>query len=156
MQITKEKIVELVDEVCEGTDMFPIHIAINDGFKIMVEMDADEGLSIEKIVKVSRHIEHTFDRDEFDFELSVTSPGVDKPLRNPRQFRKNEGRELRVVNSDDRVSKGVLTQSDENGFAISWKEKERLEGRKKKVWVDREEQFKYSDVKEAKVLVSFK
>ena len=43
-------------------------------------------------MSVSRNIEHNLDRDETDFELHVSSAGLDKPFRHDNQYLKNIAR----------------------------------------------------------------
>tara|TARA_Y100000782_G_scaffold114807_1_gene152581 strand:+ start:15586 stop:16143 length:558 start_codon:yes stop_codon:yes gene_type:complete len=155
--ITKERIQQLVEEKIADTDIFIVEIKVSESNAIKIEIDADAGLSIDKCIAVSRHVEHSFDREEEDFELSVTSPGIDKPLRLPRQFKKNIGRSLKVKYQDDKAAlTGELIDANDDSFTILEKRKERLEGKKKKVAVEEKHEFAYNQIKEAKVVISFK
>lgn len=155
--ITKEQISTLVEEKIEGTDMFVVEISVSPNNHIKVSVDADTGMSIDKCVEVSRHIEGNFDREVEDFTLNVSSPGIDEGISMPRQFKKNIGRDIKVHKAGEHKKiEGLLKEADEKGILIERKEKQRVEGRKKKEWVTLSFSIPYDEIEEAKILVSFK
>ena len=153
--ISKERVKELIDERIEGTDIFVVELSISEGNRIKVLLDADNGLSIDKCVSVSRNIEHNLDRDVEDFELHVSSSGLDNPLKVNRQYVKNIGRTLKVK-LEDKTVEGELESATEEGIVIVERRKERVEGRKKKEWVEEKHEIMYDIIIEAKVVISFK
>lgn len=154
--ISKDRVKELVEERIEGTDIFIVELNVYEGNKIKVLLDADSGLAIQSCVSVSRNIEHNLDREEEDFELSVSSPGLDNPLKVVRQYKKNVGRSLKVKTLDETKFEGVLETADEEKIIILERRKERIEGRKKKEWIEERHEIMYDNIKEAKVVISFK
>src|SRR5690554_3690461 len=91
----KEKIVQLVNEkLAEG--MFLVDIQVSASNAIRVFIDSYDGIDIDHCVAISRHIEHNLDREEEDFELQVSSPGLSEPLKVKEQYIKNIGREMEV------------------------------------------------------------
>lgn len=72
---------------------------------VRVVADADEGLDIDRIARLSQRIGELLDtEDVFDasYTLEVSSPGADRPLRGWRDFRRNVGREVRVTRNQQR------------------------------------------------------
>lgn len=121
--------------------------------KLSIILDGDEGITIDKCAKVSRLLSNQL--DELDlipsgFTLEVSSPGVDKPLKLPRQFKKNQGRTLRIVQQDGEVVEGLLNSFENEVLSITQKKR----GRKKEDPVE-PLQIPLNEVKEAKVLISF-
>ena len=51
-------------------------------------------------MSVSRNIEHNLDREKEDFELSVSSPGLDQPFVVPQQYLKNIGRKISAITKE--------------------------------------------------------
>lgn len=147
--ITEQEIIDLVDDKLEGTEFFRVYVSVSASNKIIVEIDGLEGVSIDDCVGVSRHIESSLDREQEDFELQVSSPGVNKPLRDRRQYVKNVGREVKVLTHDGRELKGELLSADDQL-------KLKLPPSKKKKLPEREEILEWDDVNETKVLISFK
>ncbi len=152
--IFQDQIEKLISDKLQGTDIFLVHLSIASGNKIIVEVDKAPSITIEECVEISRHIENNLDRDTEDFELKVSSPGLDKPLRHPLQYKKNVGRSLKVT-SDDEAFKGELIEFENDAITLRWNEKVKEQGKKKKVLKTFEKQFKIDNIKEAKVVVSF-
>jgi ribosome maturation factor RimP len=154
--IAKENIEKLVNEANQGTDRFLVDLKIEAGNKISIELDAFSGFSIGDCVKVSRFIEEKLDRESEDFELNVSSPGADKPFKVPMQYKKNIGRTLKVKTIDNQSVEGKLLDANETECTIETNTRERIEGKKAKQNVITKHQFKISQIKEAKVILSFK
>lgn len=147
--ISEAKIEQLVNEKLEGSSQFLVHLSVSSSNKIIVEIDGLQGVTIDDCVAVSRHIEGNLDREQDDFELQVASPGVNKPLVDRRQYVKNLGREVKVMTEDGLELKGQLLEA---GDQLKLK----LPASKKKKLPEREEVLDWSQVKETKVLISFK
>ena len=107
-------------------------------------------------MSVSRNIEHNLDREEEDFALEVSSAGIDQPFRVLKQYLKNIGKEVKVQTFEHgQKFEGRLLLANEEGVTIEVKEKKRLEGKKKKVWVTEEIKLNYSEIKETKLIITF-
>jgi ribosome maturation factor RimP len=74
---------------------------------VRVVVDRDEGVSLDDIAEVSRAVSAVLDEKDGDlgrapYVLEVTSPGVDRPLTEPRHWRRNVGRLVTVAVGSDR------------------------------------------------------
>ncbi len=146
--LDKNEIEEIVNKSITGTDKFLVDISVSSTNVVEVFVDGDNGISIQECVKISRLIESSFDRDVEDYELRVSSPGLNKPFKMIRQYKKYVNREIEVVNNDDKKVKGVLKSVSENGFEL-----ERKKGKKEKERVL--EEYLFDNIKEAKPFVGF-
>ncbi|MCB9224629.1 MAG: ribosome assembly cofactor RimP [Crocinitomicaceae bacterium] len=157
--IDKNKVRELAEERIAERDnlLYIVDITINGGNQILVELDREEGaVSIEDCISVSRNIEHNLDREVEDFSLEVSSAGITKPFRAIQQYRKNIGKDVKVITIEHGKSvEGKLVKVDDDGFTIEKSEKKRVEGKKKKELVVEELPFKYDEIKETKLIISF-
>jgi ribosome maturation factor RimP len=68
---------------------------------VRVVVDRDEGVTLDDIAEVSRAVSDVLDRNDdgmgrTPYVLEVTSPGVDRPLSEPRHWRRNVGRLVTV------------------------------------------------------------
>jgi ribosome maturation factor RimP len=84
------------------------------------------------------------------YTLEVSSPGVDYPLKSERMYRKNIGRNLKVIQNDGSEIKGILESIDAEQITI-------IEDKKRKkseaiVPVS----IRLINIKESEVIVSFK
>ena len=160
--ILEHKIKELVDARIEGTKLFVVDIKVSPSNKINVLIDGFDGVSIRDCVNVSRGVEHNLDREEEDFALEVSSAGLDTPFMVPQQYEKNIGREVKVYTLDGRKHEGELTHVDDQKIEITYQEKVRIEGRKKKELITKVEEYFFEceqrekKIKDTKVIISFK
>ncbi len=151
----KEQVHELLEEaLTEDTSLFLIDFKIGADNSIHIELDGDQGVTLEKCMAVSRKIEHNLDREENDFSLQVSSCGVGSPLRMARQFKNNIGRKLEVIQEDDKQVTGTLDSADDTAFQITWKAREPKPVGKGKVTVTKTKKYNYGAYKNAKIIVS--
>lgn len=153
--IAKAKIEKLVAEKLDD-QMFIVDIQISKNNVIHVFIDGFDGMTIEKCIEVSRNVEHNLDRDEEDFELEVSSPGLTEGFKVREQYIKYTGRLVEVVGEDSVKLEGTLKNADEEGIVLETSKREKVEGHKKKQMVVKEHEFKYNEIKSAKAVISFK
>jgi len=154
--MNQELVKQLIDEaVAENPSLFLVDWKISPDNSIEILVDGDEGLSIEEIVRISRHVEHNLDREEDDFSLNVSSAGVGNPLVLPRQYKKNIGRVLKIVRNEGKDLEGELISADEEGIVLKWSVREPKPVGKGKHTVEKEEKLNYTDIKKAIVKITF-
>lgn len=160
--IPESKIKQLVEARIEGTRLFVVNINVSLSNKIDVLIDGFDGVSVKDCIDVSRGVEHNLDREEEDFELEVSSAGLDIPFLVFEQYKKNLGRQVKVYTNDGRKHEGELSYVDNEKIEITFEEKVRIEGRKKKELVTQVETYFFESnepkdkIRDTKVLISFK
>jgi ribosome maturation factor RimP len=115
---------------------------------IIAYVDSDNGLTIDQIKMINRQIESDLDRDVEDFNLTVSSPDLNRPLKTWRQYKKNVGRYLKV-NFNERQEEGMLMKVEVNYLVLSVPNK-------KKSAPNTELEIQFADIAEAKVAIRFK
>ena len=124
-----DKIKELLEPLLEGSDMFMVNIKIKPINNIKVFLDSDSGLSIEKIASVNRRLYSAIEAGQMfpdgDFSLEVSSPGVDEPLAETRQYKKNIGRTVAITSGEDIEQTGVLKEVTDEGIVLEMKNKKK-------------------------------
>lgn len=157
--ISKKTVLKLIDERIEelANGLFVVDLTISQANVIHVEIDKHEGnVSVSDCMSVSRNVEHNLDREEEDFEIHVSSAGLDKPFRVPAQFAKNIGREVKVVMLDGKKLTGVMKSADEKELVIENSRMEKPEGKKKKELIVEQHVLPMDKIKETKIVISFK
>lgn len=154
--ITNQQIQDLIAEKLQEKNMFVVELDVKPGNNIKLEVDGMEGVSISDCVEFSRQIEHNLDREEEDFEVNVSSPGLDNPFKVFEQYQKNVGREVKVTKADDKVVKGKMIEATEEFVVVEYSFKRRIEGRKKKELITEQEKITFDNIKETRVIISFK
>lgn len=94
-------------------------------YLVRVTIDGDGGLGLDVIADVSRAISAALDAAEEtgkqliegEYQLEVSSPGVDRPLTTPAHWRRNTGR-LVKVKAGERVYTGRVVTANEQGITL--------------------------------------
>ncbi|TMM36608.1 MAG: ribosome maturation factor RimP [Actinobacteria bacterium] len=92
---------------------------------LRITVDGDQGVSLDAVADLSRDISAALDAaeetggdfSEREYVLEVSSPGVDRPLTQPRHWRRNIGR-LIAVTAGERQLTGRLVEADETGIVL--------------------------------------
>jgi len=116
--IEKQKIQELIEEYIKGKELFLVSVKVSSGNRIIVLADKKDGITIDECAAIHRHIENGLDRDVEDFELQVSSPGLDLPFSVIEQYLKNEGKKVEVVDNDGTKYTGKLKNITPGGFEL--------------------------------------
>jgi len=153
--IDKAIVKKLVEEMLDDK-MFLVEITVSQRNVINVFVDSYDGLTIEQCISISRHVEHSFDREEEDFELQVSSPGLSEKFKVKEQFYKYIGREIEIVTISDVELEGVIQSATDEGIILETSARELVEGQKKKQLVVKQHHLKYDEIKSAKAVISFK
>ena len=139
-----------------GTDLFIVEIKISKDNVINVHIDKPEGITINECTDLSRRVSAYFDREVEDYELNVSSPGLEMPLRVAQQYEKNIGRELELIFFDGQKKIGTLLGFAEDEIEIEFSSMQKVEGKKRKQLVSEVVKYKTDAYKSAKVYLNFK
>jgi len=149
--IDKVKIENLVKEFISGTELFLVAVKVSSAGKITILADKKEGITIDECVSISRFIEKNLNRDEEDYELMVSSPGLDMPFMVKEQYFKSEGKNVEIISMEGTKFSGLLKNVTDGGFEIETEVK--VKGQTKET---KELSFNYDQVKSTRKVVSFK
>tara|TARA_B100001778_G_scaffold50992_1_gene38209 strand:+ start:47 stop:517 length:471 start_codon:yes stop_codon:yes gene_type:complete len=155
--ISKNRIIELAQERINELDNgnYLVNVSVSAKNVILVKMDnLNQGVSIKDCVSVSRNIEHNLDREAQDFELKVSSPGLDQPFMVYEQYLKNVGKTIEVILNDSSLKGELLTVSPDE---IELKQTEKIKNKttKKKETLETIHKILMNDIKETRIVISF-
>lgn len=160
MELT-ERIAQLLSEKYATDEMFAdcftVDIALSTGQKLSVFADSDSGMTFEKCQKLSRYLESFIDTNGWlgeKYTLEVSSPGITRPLKFPRQYSRNIGRTLAVTLKDGVKLVAELKSADEAQFVLTQTITERDE-KKKKITKVIDTPITYDQVEKAIVQLAF-
>ena len=154
-KMNQTKVLDLVNEALAlNESLYLIDLSISTTNKIQVTVDGDNGVPLSECIRISRNVEHNFDREEEDFSLEVSTPDIAHPLKVKRQYIKNINRILKVKTSEQEFE-GTLVEADEDKIVLNWKAREPKPIGKGKVTVNKTAIISYKDIKEAKVKIVF-
>jgi ribosome maturation factor RimP len=156
MSDLKHVIVDLVEKHLPDAEHFIVEVKIErvaDKTKVLVLVDADQGMTIASCALLSRALSgelETSDLLEEAYTLEVSSPGLDYPLTEKRQYLKNLGRLLKVYLVTGEEVLGKLKEVEELGIKLGVTKKEK--GKKS---IEEERIVSFTEIKKSIVQVSF-
>jgi ribosome maturation factor RimP len=152
----KEEITSLVTTALEGKPLFIVDVSVkgeNARPKIAVILDGDQGITIDECARISRLVGDQIEARDLvpqAYTLEVSSPGLDQPLRLPRQYNRHQGRNVKVHLRDGSLRTGKLLAAGETDITLA----EEVKGKKKGA-TPPEVTIPLADIEKTFVLVSF-
>jgi len=114
--------------------------------RVCVVVDRDGGIDLDAVADVSKAVSEALDASDVlgdsPYVLEVTSPGVDRPLTEPRHWRRARQRLVACQMKDGRAIDGRVTESDDDTVTL-----DTVEGRVT---------FPISEVSQARVQIEFR
>jgi len=149
--IEKQYIKGLVEEFIKGTGLFLVAVKVSSANRITVMADKNDGITIGECASIHRHIENSLDRDKEDFELQVSSPGLDLPFGVIEQYYKNEGKQVDIIDNEDSKYSGKLKNITPGGFELETEFK--IKGKTKEL---KDISFNFDQIKTTRVILTIK
>lgn len=146
----KEILVKKVAEIVEGQNLFLIDSVIRGDNKtriVEIFIDGEIGITSEICKEVSDLIKAKIEEENLidsNFRLDVSSPGVDRPLKFLKQYKKHLNRNFNLVYTVEKEEKSLktkLTGIDDNILTFN-------DGKN-------EIRIRFEEIKSAKVIISF-
>jgi ribosome maturation factor RimP len=147
-----ESISEIASTILQSIDGYLVDVNVRgerDGSIVEVYVDTDKGITADECAQVNRYVSSELEKQNLisgRYRLEVSSPGLDRPLTMVRQYKKNIGRQVKIVTSvDDQKNavEGVLENVNDATLTLTTNEKQ-------------EKSFALNDIREAYVLPQFK
>lgn len=134
-------------------DLFLVEVRIKPTNNIKVFIDGDQGVSVDKLVQYNRKLYRQIEEEGLfpggDFSLELSSPGLDEPVKLHRQYVKNIGRYVEVMDKEGIKKEGKLVSVTDEQIVL-----EEQKGKGKKM-----ETLQYpislSDIKTTKIQIKF-
>ena len=150
IQAIEQKVMALIDPDPEN---FLVEIKIRPGNNVKIFVDADRGMSIDKLAHYNRSLYRQIEESGLfpnnDFSLEISSPGLDEPLKLRRQYLKNIGRYVEVVLKSGLKTEGKLLSATDEEVVI----KEEKGNKKKKEII--QHSLSYDDIKTTKIQIKW-
>ena len=144
-----ERLKELIEKCCSNLDVYLVDVEIKGDINrptYMVYADTEKGITLDECTKLSRSIQDEIDfLDEFPerYRLDVSSPGLEKPLREDFQYVKTIGKNISLKIKEEKKNiigklksfdKDFISLEDKNGKVINYSRDEIIEAKVKLQW----------------------
>ena len=156
--ILKKEVVKLAEERIKELDNgnYLVDVTISAKNSIRVKIDnLNGGVSVKDCVSVSRNIEHNLDREQEDFELQVSSPGLDQPFMVMQQYVKNIGEQVSVTTQSNETLIGELVKANKKEISLRELKVEKNNTTKKKEQIENIHHLLIDEIRETKLIISF-
>src|ERR1700751_2097028 len=106
-----------------GMDLESVRVSAAGRRRLLrVVVDSDRGVSLDDAAAISRKLSAVLDAapvmGDFPYTLEVSSPGVDRPLTDPRHWRRAVGRLVQVTVADAGPVSGRVLEADADGVTL--------------------------------------
>jgi ribosome maturation factor RimP len=106
-----------------GMDLESVRVSAAGRRRLLrVVVDSDRGVSLDDAATISRKLSAALDATpvmgDFPYTLEVSSPGVDRPLTDPRHWRRAVGRLVQVTAADAGPISGRVLAADADGVTL--------------------------------------
>jgi len=150
IQAIEQKVMALI---APDPENFLVEVKIRPGNNVKIFVDADRGMSIDKLAHYNRSLYRQIEESGLfpnnDFSLEISSPGLDEPLRLSRQYLKNIGRYVEVLLKNGIKKEGKLISATDKDIVI---EEEKGNKKKKEVILH---SLSYDDIKTTKIKIKW-
>lgn len=116
----------LVKPVVEtaGLELVEVAFASEGGRRVLrVTVDREGGVDLDAIAEVSGQVSRALDLEDFSpgraYALEVSSPGLERPLRTPLDFRRKVGERVKIKTSEPATHVGTLAAADDDGVTLT-------------------------------------
>jgi len=93
---------------------------------LRVTIDRDGGIDVDTISEMSERLSRRLDLEDFGrgrYQLEVSSPGLERPLRQPRHFQRSVGEQVKVKTVEpvggSKIHAGALVSADAEAIVIA-------------------------------------
>lgn len=124
-----------------GVEVYDIEkLRENENYILRVSITSPDGVNLDKCAQVSNVISPILDIYEpmsSKYNLEVSSPGIERKLKNPRQFQASIGELVEIKDFEKNKVKGKLVSADDESITIELEDGE-------------SKSYNYSDISQAK------
>ena len=111
---------KLTDHLSE-TPYYLVEVNLLPNKKLEVFIDSDNNVTLDQCSSINQYLIDLIDLNteiERDFQIEVSSPGINRPFNSIRQYQKNLNRVLEITLADNRVLEGRLNEILEDKIEI--------------------------------------
>src|SRR5580693_3231257 len=106
-----------------GMDLESVRVTVAGRRRLLrIVVDSDHGVSLDDAADVSREVSAVLDSanalGDVPYTLEVSSPGVDRPLTEPRHWRRAAGRLVKVKVTGEGAVEGRVLAADADGVTL--------------------------------------
>lgn len=121
MEVVRQKVEQWLEAKMKEEELFLVDVRLLPGNRLQVFIDSNGGITIDKCAEVSRFLETFLDSEKIlgeNYNLEISSPGIDQPFKVLKQYLKNIGKKVDVLLNNGIKKRGTLLSADENKILL--------------------------------------
>ena len=154
--MNKEQIIQAVTPAVEQRGCFLVEVSVSAENDIEIVIEKEEGVvDWEDCAAIDQVMHATFNQDEEDYALTVSSAGLDRPFKVLKQFLKAKGTQVDVKFKGGKRLIATLEAATEDSITLNYTALEAVEGKKKKEKVEHTDTFSLTEINSVKPYITF-
>ncbi len=150
----KQNIETLLSAKLEELNLFLVELNVSADHVITVYADGMENISVGQCTEIARFLRGELGEAADSYEMTVSSPGLDKPFRHQNQYLKNVGKSVEVLTVEGNKLEGKIDQANENEIVLNLYTKRNPKNKSLKPTLsDQLVSVNLKDIKETKKLI---
>jgi ribosome maturation factor RimP len=119
------RVLELAERAAadEGAEVVDARLmGAHQGKTLQVVVDADSGVEADVVERIARGLSRALDEADpiqGGYTLEVATPGLDRPLRTARDFRRQTGHQVRLVLAEGEPVEGTVLGADDDAVTLA-------------------------------------
>ncbi len=115
---TASHIQQLLEDELTRQDLFLVEFQESGEDRFTAFIDGIENVTLKQCSDVTRNLRKALGEAYDDIEITVSSPGLDRPFKHPKQYQKNLNKSVEVVLKDGVKITGKLLEAGEDYLVI--------------------------------------
>ena len=154
--MNKEQIIQAVTPAVEQRGCFLVEVSVSAENDIEIVIEKEEGVvDWEDCAAIDQVMHATFNQDEEDYALTVSSAGLDRPFKVLKQYLKAIGSKVDVKFKGGKRLIATLEEATEESVTLNYTALEAVEGKKKKEKVNHTDTFSLTEINSVKPYITF-
>ena len=154
--MNKEQIIQAVTPAVEQRGCFLVEVSVSAENDIEIVIEKEEGVvDWEDCAAIDQVMHATFNQDEEDYALTVSSAGLDRPFKVLKQYLKAIGSKVDVKFKGGKRLIATLEAATEDSITLNYTVLEAVEGKKKKEKVEHTDTFSLTEINSVKPYIEF-
>lgn len=154
--MNKEQIIQAVTPAVEQRGCFLVEVSVSAENDIEIVIEKEEGVvDWEDCAAIDQVMHATFNQDEEDYALTVSSAGLDRPFKVLKQYLKAKGTQVDVKFKGGKRLIATLEDATEDSVTLNYTALEAVEGKKKKEKMEHTDTFSLTEINSVKPYITF-
>ncbi len=152
-----EQIIKAIEPAVTQRGCFLVDVSVSPDLDIEIVIEKETGdVDWEDCAAIDKVMHSTFDQDQEDYALTVSSAGLDRPFKVLKQYLKAVGTQVDVKFKGGKRLIATLTAATQDSVTLKYTALEAVEGKKKKEKVEHEDVCSLETINSVTPYIDFK